>query len=79
MDAFGSPEWAQRERFVEVISRLCVPCKEHGVMPVVSDMFLAKAPNRALGIANLKVHCPNNQCRYFAEDYDPAQWNALMK
>jgi phage FluMu protein Com len=40
---------------------------------------LAKAPNRALGTAHLKVHCPNDQCKYFAEDYNPAEWNALMK
>jgi hypothetical protein len=79
MDAFVSPKWAKRELFVEMISKLCIPCKEHGVMPVVSDMHLAKAPNRALGTAHLKVHCPNDQCKYFAEDYNPAEWNALMK
>jgi hypothetical protein len=70
---------AQPEKWTELLRRLCVPCKEHGIYPVPSDRFLALATDRVLGIGNLRVHCPNDQCRYFAEGYDPGQWNALMK
>jgi hypothetical protein len=79
MGAPASPAWAAPEKWVEVLSRLCAPCKEHGIHPVPGDQFLALAKDRLLAIANLKVHCPNQECKYYAGDYNPGQWNELMK
>jgi hypothetical protein len=79
MDAHTSPEWAQQERWIEIIRQLCVPCKEHGTFPVLGEQFLAVAKDRPLAIGNLTVHCPDKACKYYAEDYAPARWNALMK
>jgi hypothetical protein len=75
----ASPPWAQPEKWVDVIRKRFVPCKEHGSHPVPSDQFLAVAKDRILGIGNLTVHCPNQECKYYAGDYSPAQWNELMK
>jgi hypothetical protein len=79
MDALGSPEWAQQERWKGVISQICAPCKVHGVFPVLGEQFLALAKDRPLATAKLTVHCPDKECKYYAGDYNTAQWNALMK
>jgi len=79
MDAFTSPEWAKQERWGEVIGKLCLPCKEHGVHPVASEQYLAVAEDRPLAMGKLRVHCPNKECKFYAENYNTAQWNELMK
>jgi hypothetical protein len=79
MDAFTSPEWAKQEKFAEVIRQLCVPCKEHGVYPVVGEQLLNLAKDRLLAAGKLTVHCPNQECKFYVENYDPAKWNELMK
>ena len=79
MDAPSSPEWAKQERWTEVIQKVCIPCKEHGIHPVASEQYLALAKDRPLAMATLKVHCPEKDCKYYAENYDTAQWNQLMQ
>jgi hypothetical protein len=79
MDAFTSPKWAHQEKFTEVIRQLCVPCKEHGVYPVVGEQLLNVAKDRLLGTGKLTVHCPNKECKFFVENYDPAKWNQLIR
>ena len=79
MDASTSPVWAQQERWNEVIRKLCLPCKEHGVFPVLGEQFLAVAKDRPLAIGNLTVHCPDKECKFYAQDYNTAKWNELMR
>ena len=75
----ASPEWARPEKWTEVIRRLFVPCKEHGIHPVPGNQFLTLRNGPLLGIGNITVHCPNQGCKYYAGDYTTGQWNALMK
>jgi hypothetical protein len=79
MDTPTSPEWAQQERWKEVIRKACVPCKEHGIYPVLGEQFLALSRNPLLAIGKMTVHCPNKECKFYAEDYNPAKWNELMR
>jgi hypothetical protein len=79
MDAPTSPEWAQQERWNEVIRQMLVPCKEHGTFPVLGEQFLALRSNAQLALGKLTVHCPNKDCKYYAPDYGVAQWNNLMR
>lgn len=79
MGTSASPAWARPEKWTEIISKLFVPCKEHGVYPVPGHQFLALRNRPLLGIANLTVHCPNQDCKYYAGDYATGQWNALMR
>jgi hypothetical protein len=79
MDAFTSPPWGQRDKFTEVIRQLCVPCKEHGVHPIASEQYVSLAEGRLLASFNLRVHCPNQECKFYAGNYNPAEWNELMK
>jgi hypothetical protein len=78
MDQPSSPEWAQQERWNEIIRKSCVPCKEHGTFPVLGEQFLALASTGNLAVGNLTVHCPNKDCKYYVQDYGVAQWNDLM-
>ena len=75
----ASPEWARPEKWTEIISKLFVPCKEHGIYPVPGNQFLALAKNSLLGIGKITVHCPDKGCKYYADDYTTTQWNALMR
>ena len=79
MDQPGSPEWARQEHWEPTIKQLCVPCKEHGVLPIVSEHLLKVSSSRPLAMGALKVHCPNKECRFFAGDYDPKAWNREMR
>jgi hypothetical protein len=78
MDQPTSPEWAKQKLWDEIIRKLCKPCNEHGIYPVVSDHYLALAKDGKLGVGKLTVHCPNKECEYYAPDYDPNKWNDLM-
>jgi hypothetical protein len=79
MDQPSSPAWAEQDRWDPIIRRLCAPCKEHGTYPVLGEQFLAlrSAGNSAVG--KLTVHCPNQDCKYYASDYGVDQWNNLMR
>ena len=79
MDAPTSPEWAQQKRWDPLIRELCVPCKEHGTYPVLGEQFLKLASTGNLAVSNLTIHCPDKNCKYYAEDYSPARWNNLMR
>jgi hypothetical protein len=75
----ASPELARPEKWSEIISKLFVPCKEHRIYPVPGNQFLALAKNSLLGIGKITIHCPDKGCKYYADDYTTAQWNALMR
>jgi len=79
MDALTSPKWAQQESFNAAIRQLCVPCKEHGVYPVAGEQYLAVAKDRPLATGKLTVHCPEKECKFYAENYDTTKWNELMR
>jgi hypothetical protein len=79
MDQPNSPEWAQQDRWNEVIRKTLAPCKEHGIFPVLSEQYLALAEADNSAMAKLTVHCPNKECKYYAENYDTARWNNLMR
>jgi hypothetical protein len=79
MDAPTSPEWAQQDRWNGLIRQICAPCKEHGIFPVLGEQYLALRSSGPLAIAKLTVHCPNQDCKYYAENYNTARWNDLMR
>jgi hypothetical protein len=79
MDQPNSPEWAQQDRWNDVIRQLCVPCKEHGTYPVRGEQILAMGSAGNLAMGKVTVHCSNQDCKYYAGDYSPIQWNDLMR
>jgi hypothetical protein len=80
LDTPTSPEWAKQERWKELIKKICAPCKEHGVLPALSDQFLSIAKDRPLGLATQTVHRQNKECSITQmSDYKIDKWNEKMQ